>query len=136
MQIIRDPADAANLADPELRHLVEKTVHDLSEDYPYDPDELGYFLIVEPGDTLETIDAQLGFSILSNRYSGIRFGQPGFAQSFELVDEHAGYYEVVFILSDDGFGVEVFIPKTGGINPELLAVCRQFAEPVKEGIDT
>ena len=66
---------------------------------------------MEQEDTLEKIDAQLGSSILSNRYSGIRFGQPDYVPSFELIDEHAGYYEMVFILSDDGFGVEVFIPK-------------------------
>jgi hypothetical protein len=135
MQIIRDPADTATLADPVLRQLVEKTIRDLSEDYPYDPDELGYFLIVEPEDSLEMIDVQLGFSIMSNRHSGIRFGEPGFTPSFELVDEHAGYYEMVFILGDDGFGVEVFIPKTVGVDPDLLAMCQRYAAPAQEGID-
>ena len=136
MQIIRDLVAAYAITDLELRQLIEKTIHDLSEDEPYDPEELGYFVIVEPGDTLEMIDVQLGFSIMSNRYSGDRFGSSGFTPCFELVEEHAGYYEMVFVISDDGYGVEVFIPKTGEIDPELLAMCKQYAVPVKAGSAT
>lgn len=61
MQVIRDPLEAASIADPELRTLVQKTIAALSEDYPYDPDVLGYFLIVQPGDGLAIIYAQIGF---------------------------------------------------------------------------
>jgi hypothetical protein len=128
MQIIREPEGTASIADPELRHLIEKTIRDLSEDYPYDPDVLGYFLIVQPGDTLEAIDTQLGFDILANRWTGIRFDQPGYTQSFECLDEHVGYYEMVFIISDDGYGIEVFIPKSIDI-PDLLSMCAKFAVP-------
>ena len=127
MLVIRDPADAANVADPELRHLIQKTVRDLSEDYPYDPDELGYFLVVQPGDRLDILSRQIGFPIMVNRFSGIQFGHAGFTPSFELVDEHTGCYEMVFIISDDGFGVEVFIPKTEGVDPDLLAMCKRYA---------
>lgn len=127
MLVIRDPADAARVADPQLRHLIEQTVRDLSEDEPYDPNELGYFLIVQPGDRLDTLSAQIGFPIMVNRFSGIEFGHAGFTPSFELVDEHPAYYEMVFIISDDGFGVEVFIPKTEGVDPDLLAMCKRYA---------
>lgn len=127
MQVIRDPLEAANIADPELRTLVQKTIAALSEDYPYDPDELGYFLIVEPGDSLATINAQIGFDILANRWTGIRYDQPGYTQSFEVLDEHTHWFEMVFVLSDDGYGIEVFIPKTEGIDPDLLAMCQRYA---------
>jgi hypothetical protein len=126
MQIIRDPATA--IADPELRQLVQKTIAALSEDYPYDPDVLGYFLIVEPGDTLALLNAQIGFDILANRWTGIRFDQPGYTQAFEILDEHANWFEMVFIISDDGYGIQVFIPK-GVALPELLAMCLRFAVP-------
>lgn len=127
MLVIRDPLDVASVADPELRHLIQKTIRNLSEDYPYDPDELGYFLIVQPGDGLDTLSGQIGFPVMVNRFSGIQFGHAGFTPSFELVDEHANYYEMVFIISDDGFGVEVFIPKTEGVDPDLLAMCKRYA---------
>ena len=128
MQIIRDPADAASIADPELRALVEKTIRDLSEDYPYDPAELGYFLLVQQGDTLAAINEQLGWDILTNRWTGIRFGDPRFTPSFELVDEHAGYFELVYVMGQDGGGIEVMVSKSIDI-PDLLAMCRQYAVP-------
>jgi hypothetical protein len=129
MRIIRNPADATTIADPELRQLIDITIAALSEDGPYDPDVLGYFLIVESGDSLASINGQLGFDILVNKWTGIRFNQSGYTQSFEVLDEHAGYYEMVFVLGQDGYGIEVFIPK--GIDlQDLLAMCVQFAMPV------
>jgi hypothetical protein len=129
MRIIRNPADATTIADLELRQLIDTTIAALSEDVPYDPDVLGYFLIVESGDSLATINAQLGFDILVNTWTGIRFDQSGYTQSFEVLDEHAGYYEIVFVLGQDGYGIEVFIPK--GIDlQDLLAMCVQFGMPV------
>ena len=127
MQIIRDPAEAAKLTDPVLRHLVEAAITALSEDYPYDPDVLGYFLIVEPGDTVAELDAQIGFSILANRWTGIRFDAPGYTQHFEVLDEHAGYFEMVFVTDDTGLGVEIFIGQVAGIDPDLIAMCQQYA---------
>ena len=127
MLVIRDPADITRIADPELRHLIEKTMHGLSPDGPYDADELGYFVIVHPGDSLDVLSAQVGFSIMVNRWTGIEFGCAGFTPSFELIEEHAGYYEMVFVLSDSGYGVEVFIPKTQGVDPALLAMCKRYA---------
>ena len=127
MQIIRDPLDATHIADPELRQLIEKTMHDLNHDGPYDADELGYFLVVQPGDSLDVLSDKIGFSIMANRWTGIEYGHAGFTPSFEIVEEHAGYYEMVFIISDSGFGVEVFIPKTEGVDPALLAMCKRYA---------
>lgn len=129
LQIIRFPADIASITNLELRSCIEKTISDLSEDYPYDPDVLGYFLVVEYGDSLATINTQLGFDILANKWTGIRFDQPGYTQSFEVLDEHPNWFEMVFIISDDGFGIEVFIHKSIDI-PELLAMCQKFAMPV------
>ena len=128
MQLIHTAADAAKLTDPALRHLIETTIAALSEDEPFDAAVLGYFLIIEPGDTMAELDAQMGFSILTNRCTGIRFDAPGYTQHFEVLDEHAGYFELVFILSDDGYGIEVFVPKRGAA-PELLAMCARYAVP-------
>ena len=128
MFVIRDLSSTAHISDSEIRHLIEQRIHDLSVE-PYDPDALGYFLVIEPSDSLEEINAQLGFSILCNRFSGIKFGDSDFTPSFEFVEEYASCYDMVFILSDDGFGVEVFIPKSIDI-PELLAMCQKFVVAV------
>ena len=128
MFVIRDLSSAAQISNPEIRHLVEQRITNLSTE-PYDPDDLGYFLVMEPSDSLEEINAQLGFSILCNRFSGIKFGDADFTPSFEFVEEYAGCYDMVLILSDDGYGVELFIPKSIDI-PELLAMCQKFAVAV------
>ena len=128
MLVIRELSSVVQISDLEIRHLVEQRFHALSTE-PYDPDDLGYFLVMEPSDSLEEINAQLGFSILCNRFSGIKFGDADFTPSFEFVEEYASCYDMVFILSDDGYGVEVFIPKSIDI-PELLAMCQKFVVAV------
>lgn len=127
MQIIRNTAEVGSISEPELRTLIEKTIGDLSQDEPYDPTVLGYFLILQAGDSLDAISAQIGFDILANRWTGIRFGEAGFTPSFELVSEHAGYYDIVFIVDDSGFGIEVFVPKAAGIDSDLLTMCQRYA---------
>jgi hypothetical protein len=127
MQIIRDLASTVDITDPGIRHLVALRMHELDKE-PFDLSELGYFLIVQPGDSLDVIDRQLCFPILCNRFTGIRFGQSGFTPSFEFVEEFSGCYEMVFIMDDSGFGIEVFIPKSADI-PDLLLMCQRYASP-------
>ncbi len=126
MQIIRDPSATAQIKDPSIRRLVEQRIFDLGKE-PFDLNALGYFLIVEPGDTLVVIDTQLGFPILANRFSGIRFDHPGFSPSFEFVEEFSGCFDMVFIIDDSGYGIEVFVPKTEGVDSDLLMLCQQYA---------
>ena len=130
MLVINKLTDAKRIDDLEIRHLVEKRIHDLSLE-PYDPEVRGYFLVIEPGDSTREIDAQLGFSILGNRWNGTCFGEADFTPSFEVVEEHFGFFDMVFVISDDGYGVEVFVPKSSGIDSTLLAMCQQYAIPAQ-----
>ncbi len=114
-----------------MRSLIDQRIAMLSEDEPYDPAVNGYFIVIEAGDSLDALDAQLGFSILSNRFDGTLYGHPDFSPCFELLEEHASCYEMVFVLSDDGYGVEVFIPKEGA-PAALLALCQRYAIPAQE----
>jgi hypothetical protein len=100
MQILRDEAQIASLKDPDLRALIQARAQSLLHDFDdMALHELVTFVVVEPGDSLRDLEGLVGFASL------------GFAPSPELVEEHAGYVELVFVLSDDGFGIEVFIPK-------------------------
>ena len=127
MQVIRDSASTAQIANPEIRRLVQQRIYDLGKE-PFDLAALGYFLVIEPGDSLDTINAQLGFPILANRWTGIRLGEPGFTPSFEFVESIGGCFDMVFILDDSGYGIEVFIPSEGA-DPDLLAMCQRYAMP-------
>ena len=125
MQVIRDVAAADAITDPELRRLIQQRIDDLSE---YEDDGLVNFIIVELGDAIETIDAELGFSILGNRWDGSRWGDPAFTPSWEILEEHQHpeYFELVWVISDDGTGITAFVPKLG-IDPDLLAMCKAYA---------
>lgn len=132
MLILRDPALASSIADPEIRGLVEQLFIDICDGEPYEYDLHGYMIVVEPGDTVEALEKESNCPILHNRNGDVRFGDPAYAPSFEFVAEHVGCYEMVFVLDDSGFGVDFFIPKTGVIDAELLALCARYAEPSPE----
>jgi hypothetical protein len=118
--------------DPELRQLLSNVVQTLSEFDDCDLADMVCFLIVEPGDTLAQVDAQLNFPILSNRFDGQPFGSPDFTPSWDVLEAHAHWYELVFVMSDDGFGLEVFIPKHPEVPAELLAMCAMYYEPAPQ----
>jgi hypothetical protein len=131
MRVLRDPAAIAQLEAGELHTLLAQRVASLSEFADYELHELVTFVVVQPGDSLEGLEEQLGFDALCNRFDGTRFGDPGFTPSWELLEQHAGYFAIVYVLSDDGFGIEVFVPKQPGVNPELLAMCATYATPAQ-----
>lgn len=122
MLVISDPSSLSRVADPEVRRLIEQRI----EEYGADAG-LATFVVVEPGDPLDSLDAQLGFPVLSNRFDGTRHGDPAFRPSFELAEDHGGFYEVVFVLADYGDGVLVLVPKGDGVDPRLLSLCAEYA---------
>jgi hypothetical protein len=126
MQIIRNLPSTLRISDPAIRKLVQQRIDDLGGD-KFDAVVLGYFLIVEPGDNLDSINTQIGFNILANRFTGIRWDQPGYTPSFEFIEEFSACYELVFILDDSGYGVDIFVIKGTGVDPDLLAMCTESA---------
>ena len=132
MIVLRDPAAAVRIPQPEIRTLAARRFEMLAQEEPYDPEVMGYFVVVEPTDSASTLSQQLGSDVLTNRYTGIRFDQPDFTPSFEILEEHRTCFEIVFVISDDGFGVEVFVPKAEGIDADLLAMCSMHSVPSQE----
>ena len=70
--------------------------------------------------------------ILTDLFGEAHFGDPEFSPAAEVIEEHRSCYELVFIFTDDGYGIEIFVPKVHGVDPELLAMCAQFAVPASE----
>ena len=123
MLVLRDRESIAGITHADLRAHIERRVLALAEFDDFELHELVIFVVVEPGDAMSAIDAQLGFSIL---------GDADVTPAWELIEEHPGYFEIVYVLSDDGFGLDVFIPKHPDVPPELLAMCAAFASPAEE----
>ena len=98
-----------------MRHLISASFANVSDC----PEILGFVLIVEQGDTIANVDAQLGFPILANRH--------------EFILEHAFWFELVYVLGQDGYGIEVFVPKSIDL-PDLLSMCVTQALPAVPAI--
>ena len=126
MIIVKTIAAIQKISNTAVRKLVQERINDLGG-AAFDAAKLGYFLVIESGDAIEAITAQLGFAILCNRFTGARYDQTGFTPSFEFVEAFPACYDMVFILSDDGYGVEVFVQIASGVSPELLAMCQRYA---------
>jgi len=116
---------ATSHTDPELRRLLSFRICQLAETEGVDVSEIVNFLVVEAGDTSEQIETALGFSPLINFVDQSRYGDPGFAPSWEWIEDHGGWFELAYVLSDDGFGWIVFVPNVAGVDATLLALCGQ-----------
>jgi hypothetical protein len=126
MHVIRDESDLQGLTDPQIVQLIQRRIEDSAE-YVEHFSDLVLFVLVEPGDDLAAVDDALGFPVMANRFDGIAFGEPGFTPSWDVLEEHAQFYELVWIFGDDGSGVTIFVRKTEGVSTQLLSMCRQFA---------
>jgi hypothetical protein len=127
MIVIKTLGEADQISNIAIRELVRQRADDLGGD-SFVASVLGYFLVIEPGDTLDAIATQIGFSIIANMHTAIRYDQEGFTPSFEFVEELPTCFDLVFILDDSGYGIEVLVPKLEvGVPPDLLAMCQRFA---------
>ena len=139
MIVLRDPQVPTQITDPYIHELVSLRWSQILAGEPYDYDRHGYMVIVEPGDTVEQLEQEIGLPVLHGLFDDIPFGDDDFTPCFEILEEHTyenavrneqyRIYEMVFISSDDGFATTVFVPDTEGIPGDLLAMCRSFATP-------
>jgi len=129
MLVLRDPSVASSIADNDIRELVEQRFEDICAGEEYEADLHGFMIVVEPGDSVDVLEAESGCPILRSYIGNARFGDPEFKPVFECLDEHSFCYEMVFVPGDGDFGIVIFIPKQDGINPELVAMCAEYAEP-------
>lgn len=114
------------MIDPDLRDLIARRTGQLDVEPDRDLGEVVQFHAVEPGDHLTVIDAALGFPILQNLATGEQFGWPEFTPSFEWMQDHGRWFEVVYTLTDD-FGVIVFVKDDPGIEFDVHALCLEYA---------
>ena len=134
MIVLRDPAATSQITDPYIHELVSLRWSQILAGEPYDYDRHGYMVIVEPGDTVEQLEQEIGLPILHGLFDDVPFGDPDFTPCFEILEEHTyenavRIYEMVFISNDDGFATTVFVPAIEGVPEDLLAMCRSFATP-------
>lgn len=129
MLILRDPSQLGQVEDEFIRGLIAKRFQQITiEGYSYD--DLGMFMVVQPGDGIADLEKAGGVWITTGVFTDARYGDPDFDPCFEVLEDHTGHcFEMVHILAG-GFGMCTVIPDQPGIDPELLRFCREYAEPV------
>ena len=98
----------------ELQELIGKKLNDLDGYEDYGLNELVNFIVVEPSDALTDVDAELGFS-LSDR-------------PWDVVESYPNWYEVTVVVSDDGFGWVIYVPKHANTDATLLERCASYCK--------
>ena len=112
----------ATVPSSRLRALLSQRLTQLTAPDGGDLAELAHFVIVEPHDALSAIESALGFPI---GVDGIGYDEADFAPSWEWSEDHGGWFELVFIFTDDGFAHVLFVPDDEDVDAALLAICRE-----------
>ena len=120
MLILKSPSPFDSITDPGIHKLVKLRHSQLGDEM------FVAVIIIEAGDSLSDIEEEISFSILTNLFDDVRYPDPDYVPCFEVLEDHGGCYEMLFILSDGDEAVEIFIPKVG-VDPLLLSMCSQFA---------
>jgi hypothetical protein len=132
MHILKEPNEVLafieNFPDPFITTLIQQRLSDLLQDddssmEQLTMEELVFFVVLDPGETIPQLMEALGTDLLTVD------GCP----LWEFIEEHPTCYEFVIVMSDSGFGSEVFIPRAG-IDSDLLVLCQLHATPAQEGI--
>lgn len=81
-------------------------------------EDLALFVIVQAGDTLAEVEERCGYRLVE---------EGAFAFPVETIDFLPGWYEVTWIISDDGYGLVLFVQVHPETDPGLLDACRLAA---------
>ena len=117
---IQNPSQLKTISDPDILKLVTLRLAQLESNIP------SPMIIVQTGDSLSSIEKEIGFPILTNLFDDISYPDPDFVPSCEALEDHGGCYEMLFIFCDGEEAVEIFIPKNG-VDASLLSMCADFS---------
>lgn len=106
--------------DPELRALLGLRVWQLDDARHQPLGETVQFVVVQPGDTADTIHEAVGFPITYDQAD-----QPG----WEWMEDHGAWFELAYVLTDD-LGLVVFVADHPDADPTLrLNLIREAGRP-------
>lgn len=105
----------------DLKELLHKRIHQIFDDGLAD---LTHLLVIEAGDTEAMVREEIGFSPLE--VEGIRYGSPGFFHRWDWLEDHGGWFELIFCVGNDGFAFVLLVQDGAGRGwPELRDASRR-----------
>ena len=88
--------------------------------------DMTHILVIQPGDTEAETIAEVGFTPLANSMDGIRFGSPDFHPSWDWLQYHNGWFELIMTVGNSGFAFVLLIQDADGVDASLLELCRAY----------
>ncbi len=114
---------------PAVAALLNLRIAQLTRADGIDLSDATHFLVIQPGDTMATVKQEVGFTPLTNLSDGSSYGSADFTPSWEWIENHYGCFELVYIVSNDGFAFVLIVEDRPGVDPALLALCRRYCNP-------
>lgn len=112
--------------DIDLRHLLRRRIYSLKDSLlDFDLADLFNIIVIEAGDTAEALEEAIPHSVLTD-WADRDWFDPGFTPPWEVCESHPRWFEITFILSDDGFGVVVYVPRQTCTDTVLLNLCERY----------
>ncbi len=120
---------ATESKDKALRTLILKRIDGLADLLTdFDLAELLHVIVIEACDTALTLEEAIPHRVLTD-WADRDWSEAGFAPPWEVCEVHPQWFEITFILADDGFGVVVYVPRKERTDPVLLELCERYGVP-------
>lgn len=124
MIVIDNENDCPNSLPYELRALID---NHLSLARLHGLESLTVVLVIQPDDTEADVVAEVGFSLVTNPITAIRYDDPDFEPYWAWLNRAGRWVQLVHTISDDGFAFILLIENTESQFPDLVAMCRAWA---------
>jgi hypothetical protein len=112
--------------DPQLRQLLERRLAALITPYGDLADQTEW-LILQAGEGANDIEREVAFSPLIEPTDGPRYGTAGFRPFWTHLAREDGHF-VMTQTFGSAFAYILIIPDRDDIDPDLLALCREYTE--------
>jgi hypothetical protein len=91
--------------------------------------DLTTLAVIEAGDTADDVERETGLNPLVNPIDGARHPSPNFHAYWDYFERDSyGWNEWISCSGDTGYATILLIPDRPGIDPELLSLCRTYAD--------
>ena len=90
---------------------------------------------MEAGDTFADAEAALGFPVATDMIEGTSYPDPDFVPSWESAERHTGgVYEIVYVLTDDGYAHVLLVPESDDADPALRSLLRDHVDQAERAV--
>ena len=123
MQLFKTPFCIDNITDIPIKNFIASRLTDIKSTNDEWAENYGSFLIVEPGDTVESLQIAVSWPLFQGNASPE-------LPTFEWVNSYGHLYEIAYIISDSGQYIIVVVPMNSNIDYAILRFCRNYLSPL------